>query len=123
MYNRKLYGTAAATANGVASIIIPRRSRLVGIQWGCRFDNITDNASCVLELSLASATEIAVNNAQQCISECHFWSNFVTSGATNAGTNLFVPVDTSLEQGQNVYLHAVVSGTLTFYANAILWLK
>lgn len=123
MYSRKIYATGSSTANAVASITIPSRSKLVLVQWAVKFDSVTDNATAVLELSKSSATEVAVNGAQQCISELCYASNFVTSGLVNGGLNLCHPVDVQFDQGQILYLHAgLVAGTLTYTGGAVLWL-
>jgi hypothetical protein len=122
MYSRKLYATGSATANGAATITVPSASRLIAVQWAVVFGSTTNAAFCRLEISAASATEIAVNEAQQCISELDFYGNFVTSGLSNGGANLFVPVPgVPWAQGQKIYLHAVISGTVTFTGGAVLW--
>lgn len=122
MYSRKLYATGSATANGVATITVPTASRLILVQWCVNFDSITDNGVCTLELSAASATEIAVNEAQQCISELRYQSNFVTSGLLNGAVNFTTPIpQVPWSQGQKIYLHAVVSGTVVYTGGAVLW--
>lgn len=118
----RIYGTGAATANNVASVVIPSAARLLGIQVGVMLDSITDNANAVMELSLASATEIAVNGSQQAVLEVRAYSNFVTSGLSHSSVNQYFPVDLSLRQGQYVYLHVTVGGTITYWFNGILWL-
>lgn len=123
-YSRKIYATGAATANNVANILVPRPSTLVAVQWAVKFDSITDNGTCVLELSLASATEVATNQAQQCISELAYASNFVTSGLANGAVNMWVPVEVHFAQGQTLYMHAgLVAGTITYTGGATLWFK
>lgn len=94
----------------------------MGVQFACRFNSITDGGQVDLEISLASAREIAVNGAQQCVAQVAFESNFVTSGLAQNGANLFVPVDVRVTQGQIIYLHCVVAGTIVFDATAILWI-
>lgn len=121
LYSRKLYGTAAATANNVANIIVPTAGRLSAIQWAVRYNSITDGGQCDLEISLASAKEIAVNAAQQCLSAIAFESNFVTSGLSQNAVNAFFPVHAKLSQGQSIYLHCLVAGTIVFDCTAILW--
>ena len=123
MISRKLYGTASATANNVQSITIPGAGTIVGVQWCVRVNSITDDAGVDLEVSLSSAREIAVNAAQQCISQVTFYNNFVTSGLSNSGNNLFVPVAVRVTQGQLIYLHAVVTGTAVFDATALIWIQ
>lgn len=117
----KLYGTGSATANAVAQVTIPSRSRLVGVQACIRLDQVADNSSVVLELSKASATEVAVNGSQQCVAMWGNYANLVTSGIGMGGINVFYPVDVSLDQGQILYLHAAVT-TSTFYAEIVLHL-
>jgi len=123
MFTRKIYATGSATGNGLASIVVPRRTRLVQVQWSVWIDSITDNSSLCLELSLAAATEIAVNDAQQAIAELRTFSNFVTSGSQQTNLNSFLPVDVEFEQGQKLYLHGTIAGTLTFTGGAILVFK
>lgn len=124
MYTRKLYATGSATANNVANIVVPSKGFLVAIGWAMKFDSITDNATAVMEISLASATEVGVLGAQQCISELCYASNFVTSGLYNGGVNLYIPVHVPIAQGQQIYLHAgLIGGTLTYTGGAILWLR
>jgi hypothetical protein len=122
MYSRKLYGTASATANNVANVIIPTAGRIVGVQFAVRYNSITDGGQCDLEISLASAREIAINGSQQCVAQVAFESNFVTSGLAQTGVNLFFPVDQRVSQGQIVYLHCLVGGTIVFDATALLWI-
>lgn len=122
MYSRKLYATGSATANGVATLTIPSASRLVAIDWAVNFDSITDNGICTLELSVASATEIAINASQQCIAELRYQSNFVTSGLLNGAVNKWTPMPgVPFAQGQFLYLHAVISGTIVYTGGAVCW--
>lgn len=122
MYSRKIYASVSSTTNAAASLTIPSRGRLLGIQWAVKFDNATDNAEGVFELSLAAATEVGVNAAQQCISEVAFYTNFTTSGLALGNQNLWLPVDIPVNQGQLIYLHAVITGTATLKGGAILWI-
>jgi len=122
MFSRKLYATGSATANGVASITVPSPCRLIGMQWSVKFDSITDNGICTLEVSAASSTEIAINEAQQCIAEVSYQSNFVTSGLVNGSLVKAMPIPAvPWAQGQKIYLHAVVAGTITYTGGAVLW--
>lgn len=122
VYSRKLYATGSATANGVAIITVATAARLLGVQWAVDLDSITDGAGVVLELSATSATEIAVNEAQQCLSEVRWFGNFVTSGLAQTGINLWVPLPmVPCTQGQKLYLHAVISGTVVYRGGGTLW--
>ena len=122
MYSHKLYATGSASGNNNANIIIPSRGKIVGVQWAVHFDSTTDGAFCTLEISRASVNEIAINAAQQSVSEIHFGSNFVTSGLGQFGVNAFFPVNVPMEQGQALYLHSIVAGTVVYTGGAIIWL-
>jgi hypothetical protein len=116
----KLYGTGSATANNVANVTIPSSGRIRGVQVCISVDSITDNAQIDLEVSRASATEINVNGAQQCVSQVSVRNNFVTSGMVGSAVATFFPVDVPVTQGQIIYLHAVVVGTVTYFATFLL---
>ena len=116
----KLYATGSATGNNIANVIIPSSSTIRGVQVCLCADSITDNAQIDLEVSRASATEIAVNGAQQCIVQVNLRQNLLTSGLTPLGYATFLPVAVPVTQGQIIYLHAVAVGTITYYATFIL---
>lgn len=116
----KLYGTGSATANAVAQIIIPSAGRIKGVQVCLWIDSVTDNAQVNCEISKASAREIAVNGAQQCVCEVSIAGNFATSGLAQFGVNQFFPVDVPVVQGQIIYLHALVTGTATYNFTAVV---
>lgn len=120
MNTLKLYGTGSATANAVAQVIIPSKGRIRGIQFSVLLDSITDNSSVQCEVSRSSAREIAVNGAQQSIAEIAASQNFVTSGLATSGLNIFCPCDIPVIQGQIIYLHAAVAGTLTYNCTALI---
>jgi hypothetical protein len=83
-------------------------------------DSITDGASITAEVSRASAREIAVNGAQQSVAEICTYSNFVTSGLAQSGVNVWAPCKIPVDQGQIIYAHAVVTGTINYYATALI---
>ena len=118
-----MYATGSATGNNVANLTIPSSTRLKGLQYAISIDSITDNAQIDLELSKSSATEIAVNGSQQCVGQVSLRNNLLTSGMGLYGHNQFVPVDVQFVQGQIIYLHAVVVGTITYYFTCLLWLS
>ena len=117
----KLYYAGAATANAVASVQIPSATIIKGVQCSCNFDSITDGMQVILEVSRASAREIATNGAQQAICEVSAFGNFVTSGLAQMGINQFFPVHVPVVQGQLIYGHALVAGTVNYAATFILW--
>jgi hypothetical protein len=117
----KLYGTGSATANAVAQVTLPQRLTLKGIQAAIRINSITDGAQVDLELSRASAQQIATNGALDSILTVSVEGNFVTSGLAQFGVNQFFPVDAPFEQGAILYLHALVAGTVVYTATFTLW--
>lgn len=122
MFSRKLYATGSATADAVSTITVPSASRILAVQWTINFDSITDNGIATVEFSAAPKTEIASASAQQCISEIRFQSNFVTSGLSVGGLNLWVPIPmVPCSQGQLLYMHVVISGTVTYTGGAVVW--
>ena len=116
----RLYGSGSATANGVAQIIIPSKTRLRGVQCATSLDCSTDNGMAIIEVSRSSSKEIQVNGSQQAIVEVQLYNNFVTSGMSAPNFNGFLPCDVSVNQGQIIYLHAVVTGTMNYYATFII---
>jgi hypothetical protein len=85
-------------------------------------DAIGDNGSLQVELSAASATEIGTNEAQQSLGEVNAFNNLVTSGMTNVAINKYTPIPAvPFAAGQKIYMHTVISGTLTYKGGATLW--
>lgn len=121
MRTLQLYGTASATANAVAQVTIPAAATLKAVSWDVAVDCVTDNGHVALELSKVPTSQIATNGAQDPFLELRHFTNFATSGLFGAPMNGQTMLKTPCRQGELVYLHAYVSGTLTFYANFILW--
>lgn len=120
MRTLQLYATGAATATSVAQVTIPTAGRIVGIGVDFVIDSITDNAIVRLEYSKVPTNQIATNGALDPFLEIGLAGNFVTSGLAQTGINQFFPVDVPVRQGEIIYIHATVAGTVTYYANAIL---
>lgn len=116
----QLYATGSATATSVASVTIPTAGRVSGIQIALGIDSVTDNAMVRLELSKVPSNQIATNGALDPFLEINLAGNFATSGLAQTGVNQFFPVDVPVRQGEIVYVHATVTGTVTYYVNAIL---
>lgn len=116
----QLYATGAATATSVASVTIPTAGRVLGIQVALGIDSVTDNAMVRLELSKVPTNQIATNGALDPFLEVNLAGNFATSGLAQAGVNQFFPVDVPVRQGEIIYVHATVGGTVTYYFNAVL---
>jgi hypothetical protein len=119
MRNIQLYATGSATATSVAQITIPSATTLRGVYIALQVDSITDNGQVRLEFSKVPTNQIATNGALDPFLEIGAFSNFVTSGLVQSGGNLFFPLDVQCRQGEIIYLHATVSGTATYFVNAI----
>lgn len=117
----RLYATGSATGNAVAQITIPTRATIRAVQAAVRINSITDGAQVDLELSRASASQIAVNGSLDSILQVSAEGNFVTSGLAQFGINQTFDVNAPFEQGAILYLHATVAGTVTYTASFIIW--
>jgi hypothetical protein len=122
MRRLQIYGTASATANGVAQVTIPASSKLKSISYSLNIDSITDNSLVRLELIKVPTTQIGVNGALDPFFQLGAFGNFVTSGLTHSNVAGQQRVDVDMRQGEIVYLHCMIAGTGTFYFNGILWL-
>jgi hypothetical protein len=122
MRRLQIYGTGSATANGVAQVTIPAAAKLKAIQYSLIANSITDDVAVRLELIKVPTTQIAVNGALDPFFQIGLWGNFVTSGLSQVGENGTARVDVDMRQGEIVYLHVSIAGTVTYYFNGILWL-
>lgn len=117
----QLYGTGSSTANAVAQITIPSASTLRLAQLSLIIDSITDGASVRVEFSKVPVSQIATNGAQDAFLQAGLYGNFATSGLAQNGVNQNFPISVACRQGEIVYLHATVAGTVVYYANVIFW--
>lgn len=120
MRTLQLYATGSATATSAASVTVPTAGRIAGVQIALGVDSVTDNAMVRLELSKVPTNQIATNGALDPFLEVNLAGNFATSGLAQTGVNQFFPVDIPVRQGEIVYVHVTVAGTITYYFNAIL---
>lgn len=123
MRTLQLYGTGSATANAVAQVTVPVAGILKGIQASLCIDSITDNSMVRVEVIKVPQTQIAVNGALDPFFQIGLAGNFVTSGLAQTGVNQLFPLDVQCRQGEILFLHAVITGTVTYYFNGILWLS
>lgn len=119
MRNLQLYATGSATATSVAQVTIPSSTTIKGVYVDFLLDCITDNGAVRIEFSKVPTNQIAVNGALDPFLEIGLYSNFVTSGLSTSGLNQFFPLDVACRQGEIVYIHVTVAGTVTYYLNAI----
>jgi len=120
MRTLQLYATGSATATSAAQVTLPSQGRVVGVQVSLLLDSITDGASIRLEFSKVPTNQIATNGALDPFLEVGLYGNFVTSGLAQSGICQFFPVDVPVRQGEIIYVHATVAGTLNYFVNAIL---
>lgn len=121
MRTLQLYATGSATAAAVAQVVIPSGTTIKAVQIALDIDSITDNADVTLEFSKVPSSQIAVNGALDPFLEIRAKSNFVTSGLAHFGVNKTFPVSVPCRQGEIVYVHAAVTGTITYRVTAIIW--
>lgn len=82
-------------------------------------DSITDNSAVRLELSKIPTSLIGSNGAIDPFASFALFGNLVTSGLSQIGLNQCFPLDVECRQGELVYVHALVSGTLTYFFNGV----
>jgi hypothetical protein len=116
----QLYGTGAATATSVAQVTMPSAGRIVGVQVMLVITSITAGCLCRIELSKVPTNQAGVNGAIDPFLEVGLGGNFVSSGLAQAGVNQFFPVDINVRQGEIVYMHAAIGGTVTYQFTAII---
>lgn len=121
MQRIQLYATGSATATSVAQVTIPSAGKLKGVALNATFTSITAGAVCRIELSKVPTNQIAVNGALDPILEVGTSSNFVTSGLDQNAINQFFPLDVDVRQGEIVYVHVTVAGTITYTFNAVIY--
>lgn len=116
----QLYGTGSATATAAAQVTMPSAARIRGVQVSFLIDSITDGAVVRAELSKVPTNQVATNGALDPFLEVGMAGNFVTSGLAQTGICQFFPVDVPVRQGEIVYLHVTVAGTVTYFFNAVI---
>lgn len=104
----KMYAGAVATADQIASIIIPQSAQLVGVSW-----NHTGTVAGAIgsaqwyQLATQSTAQPGLNDSRNIIDE------FVAVGMVGAGFNVGINKDTPVfgikfAAGDKIYLHTVV---------------
>lgn len=121
MQRIQLYATGSASGTSVAQVTIPSAGKIKGVIVDATFLSKTDGAVCRLEFSKVPTNQIATNGALDPFLEIGSTSNFVTSGLDQNAVNGFFPVDVDVRQGEIIYVHATVAGTVTYTVNAILY--
>src|SRR4029079_1285618 len=119
----QLYATGSATGTSVAQVTIPSAGTIHACQISLVCTSIVASTVVRIELSKVPTNQIATNGALDPFLECGIATNFVTSGLAHNGVPYTVPLNVPCRQGEIVYLHATVAGTVTYYFNGILWFK
>lgn len=113
VYIKHLYGVSSASTTDLAHVdILAGASVLFLIEWS--IDNATSNAGdrIVGEISTASASVFATNDAQGIISTCSMTYAMTTSGsAVNAVNKVISPISYPIPSGTRLFLHTVQVGT------------
>lgn len=119
MRTLQLYGAGSATATSVATVTIPASTTIKGVKVCLLIDSVTDNADVSLELSKVPTNQVGVNGAQDPFLQVGASGNFATSGLAQVETGRFIPLSVPCRQGEIIYLHATVTGTLAYKATFI----
>lgn len=121
MNTLQLYGGLAATGSAIAQVVIPSKTKIRAIQYAIAFVCKTDAVNVDLELSKIPTSQITINGAKDPFFHFSASSNFVTSGLAQPGWTAFVPLDVDCRQGEIIYLHALIVGTVTVRFNGLLY--
>jgi hypothetical protein len=119
MRTLQLYGAGSATATSVAQVTIPASTTIKGVKVCLLVDSVTDNADVSLELSKVPTNQVGVNGAVDPFLQVGASGNFATSGLAQTLSGTFIPLAVPCRQGEIIYLHATVTGTLGYKANFI----
>lgn len=115
----QIYGTGSASAAAVANATFPTAGKLRGAQCWLVVDSVTDNSRVVVEFSRVPTGQLNTNAAVEPIISLAHQTNIGAAGHDSNGINVWCPLDVDIRAGEIVYLHAYVTGTATYYANAI----
>lgn len=106
--NLKLYASGTATADNVASSIVPYTGRIVLISWA--LDGIATGVvgfSQMFQVSMQSTGQFATNDARNIIDECVIGGDgAITAANNNICVNKTTMVEGwSVKAGDRIYLH------------------
>ena len=119
----KLYATGTATADSVASIIVPQSGKVVALDWsGTHITAAASGGATIFQLSQQSTSQFALNDARGIVGEfvCGSPSAAVVAGADNKYTSISGGIE--VKAGDKLYLHrqAITAfGTLAVNVNVI----
>lgn len=113
-----LAATITGTGANQCSVLIQRSGRIKSVRWGIAIDAATDNAALAVELNSGATSQIATHEGPNVIDGVRAHTNFTTSGLTLSSINVQRLLDYPVGQGERIYLHAVVGGTLSAITEA-----
>jgi len=120
MRTLQLAGTGSATASAVANVTIPSAAKIRGALIAVAIDSVTDNSRLFVECSKIPTSQLLTNGSQEPFLVVGAHVNVGAAGVGFGQINQFVPLDVDARQGEIVYLHVQVTGTLAYWANIIL---
>ena len=82
-------------------------------------DSVTDDSGVRIELSKVPTSLVGVNGAIDPFAMVSGRISFVTNGLSQNAQNGVIPLAVDCRQGEIIYFHTLVSGTITYFFNAI----
>lgn len=119
MRTYKLAFSITATGANLANLLLMRSGRIKSVSYSTRIDSLVDNTMVDVALSLSPVSNIGTSESIGDFAQWGAAVQFVTSGLGYAGLNGTIPLDVQVGAGERVYLHALVSGTLTAAATTV----
>lgn len=113
----KLYATGTATTNALANLIIQRPALITAVSWVVAVSAGTVGNRVELELSFASTGQLATNDTIGPISGHNVSALLTTSGVEQGSSFCHSGLAIPASQGDRLYLHCTVGGTITFVVN------
>jgi hypothetical protein len=118
----KLSGSAVASTDAAAALDIREDDKLQGLLFVLLLLSPSDGAQVRVAVSFGSTSSFDTNDSTSEIAQCCAGYEMLTSGASQLGQNVFVPLpDVDVQAGERVYLHITITSTVTVRASAFLY--
>lgn len=119
----KLFGAAAATTDGVASMDIRADGLIVGVLLQIEMDGggAADGQGAGVEISFLSSSGHSTNDTTGSIAGLYLETTFTTSGAAVPALSQFIPMEVPVNSGERLFMHIQEAGTTT-QVRARCWL-
>lgn len=119
----QLYAGASASASGAATVTIRRDCEIVGIGYSVLLDQVADNSSARIAVSVNPTSQIGVNDGMGSLLEVGQYANLVTSGLSQNSLSGYAQIPPiALRTNDVLYLHAAIV-TSTYYANFVIYVR